>query len=222
MTAAKRLLKGRIGIDSEAGPTEIAILADDTADAAYVAADLISQAEHDPLAASVLVTDSAELADAVEAELDGRSPPPSTPSGSAQALAGSQSAIVLVDDVDAGPRVVNAYAAEHLEIQTARRPRGRRAGAQRRRDLRRAAARRSRSATTAPAPTTCCRPAGCACHSGGPVGADVPARRARRRLRAATRWPRSPTTWRPWPTPRTCPRTAPRCAPGSRTASASR
>ena len=68
--AAKRLLKGVVGIDSEAGPTEIAILADDTADAAYVAADLISQAEHDPLAASVLVTPSERLADDVEAELD--------------------------------------------------------------------------------------------------------------------------------------------------------
>ena len=68
--AAKRLLKGIVGIDSEAGPTEIAILADDTADAAYVAADLVSQAEHDPMAASVLVTDSLRLADEVEAELD--------------------------------------------------------------------------------------------------------------------------------------------------------
>ena len=68
--AAKRLLKGIVGIDAEAGPTEIAVLADDSADPAFVAADLISQAEHDPLAASVLVTPSEELADEVEAQLD--------------------------------------------------------------------------------------------------------------------------------------------------------
>ncbi|MGZ4534613.1 MAG: histidinol dehydrogenase, partial [Nocardioidaceae bacterium] len=65
--SAKRLLKGVVGIDAEAGPTEIAILADDTADPVHVAADLISQAEHDPHAASVLVTESTELADAVAA-----------------------------------------------------------------------------------------------------------------------------------------------------------
>ena len=69
VAAAKRLLKGVIGIDAEAGPTEIAVLADDSADAEHVASDLVSQAEHDPLAAAVLVTDSAELADAVEAAL---------------------------------------------------------------------------------------------------------------------------------------------------------
>ncbi|MFD0889540.1 histidinol dehydrogenase, partial [Streptosporangium algeriense] len=72
VAAAKRLLKGVIGIDSEAGPTEIAILADATADPVHVAADLISQAEHDVIAASVLVTDSVELADAVERELPGQ------------------------------------------------------------------------------------------------------------------------------------------------------
>jgi histidinol dehydrogenase len=118
VTAAKRLLKGRIGIDSEAGPTEIAILADDTADAAYVAADLISQAEHDVIAASVLVTTSAELADAVEAELAVQVPATKHSERIAEALAGPQSGLVLVDDVDAGLDVVNAYAAEHLEIQT--------------------------------------------------------------------------------------------------------
>ncbi len=79
---AKRLLKGLVGIDSEAGPTEIAILADDTAEAAFVAADLVSQAEHDPLAAAVLVTPSEQLAAAVEAELETQVRPPSTPSGS--------------------------------------------------------------------------------------------------------------------------------------------
>ena len=83
VTAAKRLLRGLIGIDAEAGPTEIAVLADDTADPVHVAADLISQAEHDPNAASVLVTTSAELADAVDAELERQVRRPSTPSGSA-------------------------------------------------------------------------------------------------------------------------------------------
>lgn len=118
VTAAKRLLKGRIGIDSEAGPTEIAVLADDTADAAFVAADLISQAEHDVIAASVLVTTSIELADAVEAELAVQVPATKHSERIAEALAGPQSGIVLVDDLDQGLRVVDAYAAEHLEVQT--------------------------------------------------------------------------------------------------------
>ncbi|MFN8149015.1 MAG: histidinol dehydrogenase [Candidatus Nanopelagicales bacterium] len=118
VTAAKRMLKGRIGIDSEAGPTEIAILADDTADAAFVAADLISQAEHDVIAASVLVTTSVELADAVEAELAVQVPATKHSERIAEALRGPQSGIVLVDDLDAGLRVVDAYAAEHLEIHT--------------------------------------------------------------------------------------------------------
>jgi histidinol dehydrogenase len=117
--AAKRLLKGRVGIDAEAGPTEIAILADDTADAAYVAADLVSQAEHDPQAASVLVTDSIRLADDVEAELDKQVHATRHTERIRAALGGRQSAIVLVDDLDQGLAVVNAYAAEHLEIHTA-------------------------------------------------------------------------------------------------------
>jgi histidinol dehydrogenase len=117
--AAKRLLKGRVGIDAEAGPTEIAILADDTADAAYVAADLVSQAEHDPRAASVLVTDSPRLADDVEAELDKQVAVTRHVERIRTALAGQQSGIVLVGDLDQGLEVVNAYAAEHLEIQTA-------------------------------------------------------------------------------------------------------
>ncbi|MEV0599262.1 histidinol dehydrogenase [Streptomyces sp. NPDC050315] len=120
VAAAKRLLKGRIGIDSEAGPTEIAILADDTADPAHVAADLISQAEHDPMAAAVLVTASEELAERVEKELD----PQVRATRHIEdriipALAGRQSAIVLVDGLDEGLKVVDAYGAEHLEIQTA-------------------------------------------------------------------------------------------------------
>ncbi|MFG2000125.1 histidinol dehydrogenase [Spirillospora sp. NPDC048911] len=119
VAAAKRLLKGVIGIDSEAGPTEIAVLADATADPVHVAADLISQAEHDPLAAAVLVTDSAELAAAVEAELAVQVARTKHVERITEALAGRQSGIVLVDDLDAGLAVVDAYAAEHLEIQTA-------------------------------------------------------------------------------------------------------
>lgn len=118
VVAAKRLLKGLIGIDAEAGPTEIAVLADDSADAEHVAADLISQAEHDPLAASVLVTDSESLASATEAALARRVVATKHSERVKEALRGTQSRIVLVDDVDAGLEVVNAYAAEHLEIQT--------------------------------------------------------------------------------------------------------
>ena len=117
--AAKRLLKGIVGIDSEAGPTEIAILADDTADAAYVAADLVSQAEHDPMAASVLVTDSLRLADEVEVELDKQVAATRHVERIRTALSGEQSGIVLVDDVPQGLEVINAYAAEHTEIHTA-------------------------------------------------------------------------------------------------------
>jgi histidinol dehydrogenase len=118
VTAAKRLLRGVVGIDAEAGPTEIAILADDTADPAHVAADLISQAEHDPLAASVLVTPSTALVEAVEAELVRRVADTKHTERITEALTGPQSAVVLVDDLEAGLRVVDAYAAEHLEIQT--------------------------------------------------------------------------------------------------------
>jgi histidinol dehydrogenase len=116
--SAKRLLKGVVGIDSEAGPTEIAILADDTADPAYVAADLLSQAEHDPMAAAVLVTPSVALADEVEAELDKQVSVTRHVDRVRTALAGQQSGIVLVDDLEQGLAVVDAYAAEHLEIQT--------------------------------------------------------------------------------------------------------
>ncbi|MEU0316172.1 histidinol dehydrogenase [Nocardioides sp. NPDC006273] len=119
VVTAKRLLKGQVGIDSEAGPTEIAILADETAEAAYVAADLISQAEHDPLAASVLVTDSETLAADVEAELEKQVAATKHVERIRTSLTGAQSGIVLVDDVDQGVDVVNAYAAEHLEIHTA-------------------------------------------------------------------------------------------------------
>ncbi|MFC4007545.1 histidinol dehydrogenase [Nonomuraea purpurea] len=119
VAAAKRLLKGRIGIDSEAGPTEIAILADETADPVHVAADLISQAEHDTIAAAVLVTTSAELADAVDKELPGQISATKHCERIAEALGGRQSGIVLVSSIDDGLKVVDAYAAEHLEIHTA-------------------------------------------------------------------------------------------------------
>ncbi|MFC7309178.1 histidinol dehydrogenase [Streptomyces monticola] len=120
VAAAKRYFTGRIGIDTEAGPTEIAILADDTADPVHVASDLISQAEHDPLAAAVLVTDSPALADAVEKELAPQvAASKHVDDRIAPALAGKQSAIVLVDGLEEGLRVVDAYGAEHLEIQTA-------------------------------------------------------------------------------------------------------
>jgi histidinol dehydrogenase len=119
VTAAKRLLRGVVGIDAEAGPTEIAILADDTADPVHVAADLISQAEHDPLAASVLVTPSTALADAVQEALARLVPATKHADRVRTALTGEQSGVVLVDDVAQGLAVVDAYAAEHLEIQTA-------------------------------------------------------------------------------------------------------
>ncbi|OCB44442.1 histidinol dehydrogenase [Mycobacterium vulneris] len=118
VTAAKRICRSQVGIDAEAGPTEIAILADHTADPVHVAADLISQAEHDEMAASVLVTDSESLAEATDRELTRQLATTVHVDRVKAALSGKQSAIVLVDDIDAGVRVVNAYAAEHLEIQT--------------------------------------------------------------------------------------------------------
>lgn len=119
VAAAKRLVRGVVGIDAEAGTTEIAILADAGADPGHVAADLISQAEHDPAAAAVLVTPSVELASAVEARLTDAALATRHSERVLQALAGPQSAIVLVDSVDHGIEVVDAYGAEHLEIQTA-------------------------------------------------------------------------------------------------------
>ncbi len=119
VTAAKRLVLGTVGIDSEAGPSEIAILADGTADPRHVAADLISQAEHGPTSASVLVTDSEELATAVEAGLETLVAATKHTERVRTALGGPQSAIVLVEDLERGLEVVNAYGAEHLEIHTA-------------------------------------------------------------------------------------------------------
>ncbi|HET7725362.1 MAG TPA: histidinol dehydrogenase [Propionibacteriaceae bacterium] len=122
VVAAKRLLRGRVGIDSEAGPTEIAVLADDSADPVHVAADLLSQAEHDPMAGSVLVTDSVALADAVDAALEPMAAATLHAERVRTALTGEQSGVVLVRDLDQGIEVVDAYAAEHLEIQTADAP----------------------------------------------------------------------------------------------------
>jgi histidinol dehydrogenase len=116
VAAAKRALRGRIGIDSEAGPTEVAVLADATAVAGEVASDLISQAEHDTIAAAILVTDSVELAEAVLVELNARVAATKHSERIHAALSGIQSAIVLVDDIEQGLDVVNAYAAEHLEL----------------------------------------------------------------------------------------------------------
>lgn len=117
VAAAKRLLKGVVGIDAEAGPTEIGILADDSADPAAVAADLVAQAEHDPQASCLLVTDSEQLMDAVDAELARQVPATRHEERVRTALA-NQSAMALVDDLDQGLRVVDEWAAEHLEVIT--------------------------------------------------------------------------------------------------------
>jgi histidinol dehydrogenase len=118
VATAKRLVKGVVGIDSEAGTTEIAILADDSAQPALVAADLLSQAEHDPKAASVLVTDSEQLATAVRAELELQAAATKHSARVREALSGPQSGVVLVDNLDQGIAACDAYAAEHLEIMT--------------------------------------------------------------------------------------------------------
>lgn len=118
VAAAKRLVRGVVGIDSEAGTTEIAVLADDSADPRLVAADLISQAEHDPNAASVLITPSETLAAAVRAELATQVAATRHRERVETALSGPQSGTILVEDVDHGVIVCDAYAAEHLEIQT--------------------------------------------------------------------------------------------------------
>ena len=118
VAAAKRALRGIIGIDSEAGPTEIAIVADESAIASDVAADLISQAEHDVIVAAVLITNSEKLIDDVQKELSVRVPRTKHSARIKEALTGIQSACVLVDSTEHGLEVANAYAAEHLEIQT--------------------------------------------------------------------------------------------------------
>lgn len=122
VATAKRLVKGVVGIDSEAGTTEIAILADSSAQPALVAADLISQAEHDPKAASVLITDSEDLASAVRTELDRQAAATKHSERVREALSGPQSGVVLVEDLEQGIAACDAYAAEHLEIMTADAP----------------------------------------------------------------------------------------------------
>jgi histidinol dehydrogenase len=119
VAAAKRQLRSQIAIDSEAGPTEILVIADETANPAFVAADLISQAEHDENAASVLLTNSQELLDAVQQELENQSAETANSERVKKALAGNQSAAVLVSDLDQAVAIANEYATEHLEIQTA-------------------------------------------------------------------------------------------------------
>lgn len=118
VATAKRLVKGVVGIDSEAGTTEIAILADSSAQPDLVAADLISQAEHDPQAASVLITDSPDLAAAVRVELNRQAAVTRHSARVQTALSGPQSGVVLVDDLEQGIAACDAYAAEHLEIMT--------------------------------------------------------------------------------------------------------
>ncbi|MEY8209598.1 histidinol dehydrogenase [Corynebacterium sp. MNWGS58] len=118
VAAAKRLVQGVVGIDSEAGPTEIAIIADHTANPTWVAYDLISQAEHDEMAASVLITTDEGFAAQVNQEIEQRYGVTANHARVEQALRGQQSGIVLVDDIDQAIRVADAYAAEHLEVHT--------------------------------------------------------------------------------------------------------
>ncbi|HLR44626.1 MAG TPA: histidinol dehydrogenase [Brevibacterium sp.] len=119
VATAKALVRDRVGIDAVAGPTEIIVLADAEADPDYVAADLVSQAEHDPLAAAVLVTDSPSLAQAVDSHLGTRAAEAEHSQRIRTSLAGAQSGVVLVDSIDAGIAVVNAYAGEHVELHVA-------------------------------------------------------------------------------------------------------
>ena len=116
VATAKRLLRGTIGIDSEAGPTEILILADETANPRFLAADLISQAEHDENAAAILVSDSESLLQAVQLEVQAQLTNARNKVRAEAALAGVQSALVLVESWQEAIRVTNAYATEHLEI----------------------------------------------------------------------------------------------------------
>ena len=117
VAAAKRLVQGVTGIDAEAGPTDILVIADDTADPDFVAADLVSQAEHDELAASVLVTDSPEFAARVLERLGSRADATKHSARVIEAVRGRQSALVLVDDLAQAADFANAFGAEHLEIQ---------------------------------------------------------------------------------------------------------
>ncbi len=119
VAAAKRIVSGVVRVDAEAGPTEILVIADASADAELVAADLVSQAEHDELASAVLVTDDAGLADRVDEAVARRAAETPAAERVRASLAGEQSAIVLVADLEAAARVSDAYAPEHLELLTA-------------------------------------------------------------------------------------------------------
>lgn len=119
VAAAKRIVHGVVGIDAEAGTTEILIIADASADPRLVAADLLSQAEHDEAAASLVVTDSEQLAADVQSELDILLAATPNRERASVALGGPQSAIVLVDDESMAVRFSDAYAPEHLEVHTA-------------------------------------------------------------------------------------------------------
>ncbi|RJN32723.1 histidinol dehydrogenase [Nesterenkonia natronophila] len=118
VAAAKRAVQGTVGIDSEAGPTEIMVLADNTASAHLIAADLVSQAEHDELAAAVLVTDSPELAERVVTQVREQADAAKHADRIRKSLAGRQSAVLIVDSMDVAVDVANAYGAEHLEIMS--------------------------------------------------------------------------------------------------------
>ncbi len=119
VASAKRAVAGRVGTDSEAGATEILVVADDTATPALVAADLVSQAEHDEQASAVLVTDSPALAEAVRAALPARVASTRHTERVTAAFHGPQSAVVLVDDIAQATAFSNAYAPEHLELHLA-------------------------------------------------------------------------------------------------------
>ncbi|GAA0635226.1 histidinol dehydrogenase [Bifidobacterium pullorum] len=119
VATAKRMVSGIVGIDAVAGPTEIAIIADAGANPEYLAADLIGQAEHDELAGSVLITDSEEIATKTQESLNRRVPRTKHAERVATSLTGRQSGIILTDGLDQSIDAANAYAAEHLEIQTA-------------------------------------------------------------------------------------------------------
>ncbi len=141
VSLAKQLLaaEGRIGTDGYAGPTEIGIVADDSADPAILAADLVAQAEHDELATAMLITTDPSLIDAVEAALEREIARTHHRQRVEVALAG-QGTVAIVDDIDHAVEVAEAFAAEHLEIHT--------------RDARRVAERIRYAGTTFIGPTT--------------------------------------------------------------------
>lgn len=118
VAAAKQAFFGKVGIDAVAGPSEILVLADETANSAWVAADLISQSEHDPLAASVLVTTSMDFAEAVVAHIEQQVPGAVLEDQIREALTGQQSGALVVSTLEEAIEVTNAIATEHLEIQT--------------------------------------------------------------------------------------------------------